>query len=246
MERKQFFIANWKMHKTCGETKSFIEQVQGEAYLAPPFTALATAVESAKGSQIHIGAQNLSDQASGAFTGEVSGEMLKDLGVSFVLIGHSERRTLYHESDEMISRKIHRALENGLMPVICIGESAAQRQAGQTHHVLETQLKGALSSFTTDHLASFVLAYEPVWAIGTGVSATPDMAQETHKEVRRIIGELFSEEAAMRLPILYGGSVKPENSAELMAEPDIDGALIGGASLVPDSYTQIVKKGLQS
>ena len=249
MDRKNLFVANWKMHKTLVEARSFIEVARKsdlEMYIAAPFTALLSCVEAASGSSIHIGSQNISNQSSGAFTGEVSAHMVADLGATFTLIGHSERRTLYHESESLIAEKIHRALEHQLTPIICIGESAKDRELGNTHAVLESQLRGALKSFTEEHLAHFVLAYEPVWAIGTGVSATPDMAQETHKEVRRLIAEIFSESTADKLPILYGGSVKPDNISQLMDESDIDGALIGGASLDVESYTQILKQGTKS
>lgn len=237
MRRKTMITGNWKMHKTIPETKKYLEElnrrVKAPCFLAVPFTAIAAAAEGAP-PQITIGAQNVSEHSEGAYTGEISAGMLLDAGARFVLIGHSERRHLFHETDGQINKKIHRALEIGLRPTLCIGET----EMGQAKEVLRTQLAGCLENVDP---ASIVLAYEPVWAIGTGLTATAEQAEETHFFIRGVIKEFFGEKAASEILIQYGGSVRPENAAELMEQPDIDGLLVGGASLSPESFAGILE-----
>ncbi|MCI5052909.1 MAG: triose-phosphate isomerase [Simkaniaceae bacterium] len=253
MKNLPIMIANWKMHKTAPEARHFIGEliklmpkVQGEVWIAPPFTAVAECAKACQETQIAVGAQNLSEWVQGAYTGEVSGQMLKDSGAEFVLIGHSERRKIFRETEATVKEKIHRALENQLTPVLCVGETHSQRESGQTQAVLEAQIRGALTGFEASALKSLIIAYEPVWAIGTGVTASPQMAQETHNSARLIVSSMFGAGFAQDLPFLYGGSVKPDNVAELMAQGDINGALIGGASLEASSFAEIIKQGSQS
>ncbi|MDX8431589.1 MAG: triose-phosphate isomerase [Candidatus Algichlamydia australiensis] len=239
-------IANWKMHKTHEEARSFIEGLKPliagkKAWIASPFTAISSAVVAAEGSEIMIGAQNMHDALQGAFTGQISASMLKAHGVKFVLLGHSECRHIFNESDDLIRRKLERALMEGLIPVLCIGETLKERESDQTHAVLRRQLMSALEG-TTD-FTPLIVAYEPVWAIGTGKVASPELAQEAHLTCRKILAELSSEQVAASIPILYGGSVKPENIAGLLAQPDVEGALVGGASLDVNSYHQLLLGG---
>lgn len=224
------------MYKTIPETVAYIEalaplvaQSDETIYLAVPYTAIHEASKAAEGTNITIGAQNMNDATEGAFTGEIAGSMLVDAGAQFVILGHSERRTIFNESSPYICKKVKRAFEVGLQPILCIGETHHQRLEGKTKDVLFEQLNQSLDGVSqTDQL---IIAYEPVWAIGTGESATPEMAQEVHALLR----------AELDVPLLYGGSVKPANVAELLAQPDIDGVLVGGASLDPQSFSQIVK-----
>ncbi len=244
--RIAMIAGNWKMYKTArqaGETvRSLREQVAGvsgvEIVVCPPFTALAGAVEAARGSNLAIGAQNCHWEKEGAFTGEVAVPMLADLGVSHVIVGHSERRQLFGESDATVDKKVGTVLGHGLTCIACIGETLEQREAGQTLGVLERQVRDGLGR----HLGSahLVIAYEPVWAIGTGRTATPAQAQEAHAFVRKLVGQLAGQEVAERIRILYGGSVKPDNIAALMGQPDVDGGLVGGASLDVASFAKIV------
>jgi triosephosphate isomerase len=240
--------ANWKMHKTPRETGEFFTTfnplVEGSSHceivVCPPFTGLAAAVEAAAGSAIGIGAQNLHWEKKGAFTGEIAPGMLTAAGCRYVIIGHSERRQFFGETDETVSRKIAAALEAELIPIVCVGELLDEREAGQTETVLKKQVNGAFRALTAGQFSPIIVAYEPVWAIGTGKTATPEMAAEAHRFLRGLVGELFGPEGAQQVRILYGGSVKPANVKGLMAQPDIDGALVGGASLEPDSFAAIV------
>jgi triosephosphate isomerase len=244
--RRRFLAANWKMHKTVGEAvafaRDFLPLVKGagaEIAVAPPFPSLAALGEALAGSNVALAAQNVHDEAKGAYTGEVSPAMLADVGCAWGIVGHSERRALFGETDEFIARKAAALFAAGLRPIVCVGETLAEREAGRTFAVLETQLAGSLAAVPKPRAAELVIAYEPVWAIGTGRTATPEMAQEAHAMIRGWLRGRFAADAdAIR--IQYGGSVKPENAAELMAQPDVDGALVGGASLEPASFARIV------
>ncbi|MFQ5778159.1 MAG: triose-phosphate isomerase [Terriglobia bacterium] len=247
--RRPVIAGNWKMFKTAGETRTFFDKFKPlvaevnhcEIVIAPPFTALSAAVEAAQGSPIAIGAQNLHWEKQGAFTGEVAPGMLTSAGCAYVLIGHSERRQFFGETDETVSRKLAAALEAGLTPIVCVGERLAEREDKATEAVLARQFAGAFSSLTASQFSRIIVAYEPVWAIGTGKTATPEMAAEAHRFLRRQAEERFSPAEAKKLRILYGGSVKPGNVQGLMAQPEIDGALVGGASLDAESFAAIVK-----
>jgi triosephosphate isomerase len=248
--RKKIVAANWKMNMTQAEAKSFIETFlleieetrDVEVVIIPPFTSLApvnAALENAQ--HIKVGAQNMHWERSGAFTGEISPAMLRDLFVRYVVLGHSERRTLFGETDEIVNRKVRAAHEAMLRPILCVGESLEQRERGEVENVLSTQLRGSLAGLGSKELQETVVAYEPVWAIGTGKTATADQAQEAHAFVRRVLGEISDEATAEKMRLQYGGSVKPDNAGTLMSQPDIDGALVGGASLDPRSFAQIVR-----
>ncbi len=259
MNRKPIFAANWKMNKGASETedfvKSFLSKLQGQDFpceivIAPPFVSLpkladmlhnANAVQNAHA--IQIAAQNCSQFDNGAYTGETSVLMLREFYVHYVIIGHSERRSIYGESDAIINAKIKKAREANLKPIFCIGETLAEREGGMLETVLRTQLTDGLKDISEKDLLETVIAYEPVWAIGTGVTATSDQAQDAHAFVRSVLKDLYGAETAARIRIQYGGSVKPNNAAELMACPDIDGALIGGASLEPQSFMEIIRNG---
>jgi triosephosphate isomerase len=261
MNRKPIFAANWKMNKGPSETedfiKSFLSKVQGQTFnceivVAPPFVSLAkladllhtaTAVQNAHA--IQIAAQNCSQFDSGAYTGEISVVMLREFFVHYVILGHSERRSLYGETDAIINAKLKKAREANLKPIFCIGETLAEREGGLLESVLRTQVTEGLRGLSEKDLSETVVAYEPVWAIGTGVTATSEQAQDAHKYVRSLIADLYGADTAARIRIQYGGSVKPNNAAELMACPDIDGALIGGASLEPGSFLDIIRNGTQ-
>lgn len=248
--RKPIIAANWKMNMTLSETESFWQifnlevgdTPHAEIVIAPPFTALSTLEKLISGTQkVKLGAQNLYFEASGAFTGEISASMLRELFVRYVIIGHSERRQLFGETDAIIHKKLATALKSELRPILCVGETLEERDAGKENEVLETQLRGALTGFGTTDLDDLVIAYEPVWAIGTGRTATPEQAQSAHATVRRVLSELTSPDLAQRVRIQYGGSVKPGNATELLSQPDIDGALVGGASLDPRGFAEIVR-----
>jgi triosephosphate isomerase len=247
--RRPLIAGNWKMYKTSAEAvdfvKKFLTLVSGVAdrdvMIAPAFTALEALAAALKGTEVGLGAQDVFWEAEGAFTGQVSPPMLTAAGCRYVIIGHSERRQFFGETDDTVNRKIRAALKSGLIPVMCVGESEKQREAGQTFSILDKQVKDGLRSFVSDELGSLVIAYEPVWAIGTGKTATAAQAEETHAYIRSLIKGLFGADVAALMRVLYGGSVKPENASELMAMADIDGALVGGASLNPDSFSKIVK-----
>jgi len=240
---------NWKMFKTPAETTAFFEKflpmVAGatgrDVLICPPFVNIAAAVAATAGSNVGVGGQNLYwSTKEGAFTGEVSGPMLKAAGCRSVIIGHSERRQFFGETDETVFKRTKAALESGLQPVVCVGELKEERESGRTNDVLGTQLSGGIGGLTADEFAKIVIAYEPVWAIGTGLVATPEMAQDAHAFIRSHVAAKFGNNAAAAVRILYGGSVKPDNVKGLMAQSDIDGALVGGASLKPEDFASIV------
>lgn len=249
MSRRPLIAGNWKMHKTLAATRTLIGElgaavadVSGvDVTVAPPFTALSAAVEAARDSIVRVGAQNMHESEEGAYTGEISPVMLADVGVDFVILGHSERRTIYGESDELVGSKVRTALAHDLVPYVCCGETQQEREEGRTQPVVERQLRAALHGLESQQAAGLVIAYEPVWAIGTGLTATPAQAQEVHAAIRALLGDLFDADFAAATRVLYGGSVKPANAAELMAQPDLDGALVGGASLDADSFAGIVR-----
>jgi triosephosphate isomerase len=248
--RKKIVAANWKMNMTQAESGRFVESLlldlgdisDVEVVIIPPFTAIAKVTESlGKAQNIKVGAQNMHWERSGAFTGEISAALLRDLFVRYVVLGHSERRTLFGETDEIVNRKVRAAHESTLRPIVCVGETLAQRDKGNVEKILSVQLRRSLAELTEKELQETVIAYEPVWAIGTGRNATPEQAQQAHVFIRHTLGKMFDETAAERVRIQYGGSVNPENAHALMDQPDIDGALVGGASLDPRSFAQIVK-----
>lgn len=246
--RTPFLAANWKMFKTVAEAvvyakefRSLVKDAGGvEIVLAPPFTALHAVAESCRNTNVAVAGQNMSAEKEGAFTGEISGGMLKEAGAEYVIIGHSERRRLYGETDQVVNRKSIAAFQAGLVPIVCIGETLEEREGDQTLPVLDRQLKDGLDSLSGAQVAELVIAYEPVWAIGTGRNATPEQAQEAHAHVRSRLRQWFGADAAERCHVIYGGSVKPDNIKALAELPDVDGALVGGASLDPRSFLQIV------
>ena len=250
--RIPMLAANWKMHKTQRDSAAFIREfavlVQPlnnvEVVVAPVFTALARSAEAARGTKVQIAGQNLYFEKQGAFTGEISADMLKDAGASHVIIGHSERRRLFGDTDELVNRKLRAAITAGLTPIFCVGETLAEREAGETLAVLDRQVKVGLDGLTGDEIGSLVIAYEPVWAIGTGKNATSAEAGEAHAHIRGRLRQWFGGNPADRCRILYGGSVKPDNIRELIGLPDVDGALVGGASLEVRSFFEIVSRSL--
>ncbi len=247
--RRPVIAGNWKMFKTISETRaffsSFLPLVSGvshcEIVVAPPFVSLAAASAAAAGSRVAISAQDVYWKKEGAFTGEVSIPMLLDVGCTHTIIGHSERRQFFGETDETVNEKARAAIAGGLQPIVCVGETLAERDAGKAAEVVRRQVRQGLAQLTESDLSPMIVAYEPVWAIGTGRTATPETAAEMHGEIRRTIGEIWGAKAAAAMRILYGGSVKPDNIQELMRREDIDGALVGGASLDPASFAAIVK-----
>lgn len=248
-ERRLFVAGNWKMFTTAPEAAALIKALKVKVLniekvdmaVFPPFTNLSTIAELLKGSAIKFGGQNLHWEEKGAFTGEISAAMLLSVGCEFVLIGHSERRQYFGETDDTVNRRLQRALAAGLQPIVCLGETLAQRQAGDTQRVLETQVRGAFKGIAAENFSSVTIAYEPVWAIGTGVNATPQQAQEAHVFIRSLLRDLYNENLANACRIQYGGSVKSSNAAELLQQPDIDGALVGGASLEAEGFAAIIK-----
>jgi len=247
MGRRPLIAGNWKMHMTPTETEAFCEAFVGmigdgaaDVLLIPPFPSLDRARSALGGSAVALGAQDIHPEPSGAFTGAVSGTMLHDVGCAYVLVGHSERRHLFGDDDAMVNRKLHAVLAAGLEPILCVGEVLGERKAGSTEDVVSSQLDRGLADVGPEAFEQITIAYEPVWAIGTGETATPEQAQETIAAIRSWIAEHFGEAHASSVRILYGGSVKPGNAAELLAQPDIDGALVGGASLDPEAFAQIV------
>lgn len=246
--RKPVMAGNWKMYKTPAETSAFFEKFRPaagnpshcEVVICPPFTNLAAAVEAANGTAIRIGAQNIGWAKEGAFTGEISGPMIQATGATHVIIGHSERRQYFCESDETVLKRSKSALEFGLTPIVCVGERLDQREGGRTEVVLTTQFQNGIAGLTEQEFARIVIAYEPVWAIGTGKTATPEIAADAHRVIRAQVRGKFGKAAGDAIRILYGGSVKPDNVKSLMAQPEIDGVLVGGASLDPASFASIV------
>jgi triosephosphate isomerase len=248
MTRRPIIAGNWKMNKTASEARDLatklIPLVAGakdrEIVLAPPFTALSAVNETIKGTNLALAAQNLFWEDKGAYTGEISAEMLLDLGCKYVIIGHSERRQYFGETDGTVNKKVRQALNKGLLPIVCAGELLAERESGKANDVIDRQVTGALAGVTDAEMRKIVIAYEPVWAIGTGKTATPEQANEIHAFIRRKVKSMYTAEVADGLRIQYGGSVTPENVSSLMAKPDIDGALVGGASLKPESFAALV------
>ncbi|HPT39634.1 MAG TPA: triose-phosphate isomerase [Candidatus Omnitrophota bacterium] len=250
--RKPIIAGNWKMYKTINEAIDLanglkrqlfkLDFASVEVVLCPVFTALSEVAEILNETDIGLGAQDVYWQEEGAFTGEVSPVMLKDAGCQYVIIGHSERRQFFGETNETVNLKIKASLKQGLTPIICVGENLQEREANNTFKVIQNHIQGSLAGISAQDILKVVIAYEPVWAIGTGKTASPDQAQEVHKYIRGLLKEMFGEEAAQSIRIQYGGSVKPENIAELIGKPDVDGALVGGASLKVDSFSAIVIK----
>ena len=239
---------NWKMYKTPAETTAFFEKFRPlveksehcEIVICPPFTNLAAAVDAAKGSSIHVGAQNIAWAKEGASTGETSGSMIRAGGASHAIVGHSERRQYFGETDETVLKRTGAALESGLTPIVCVGERLEERESGNTEAVLVRQFQQGIAGLSEQQFAKIVIAYEPVWAIGTGKTATPEIAADAHRVIRAQVRKKFGNDAAAAVRILYGGSVKPDNVKTLMAQPEIDGSLVGGASLDPVSFASIV------
>jgi triosephosphate isomerase (TIM) len=249
MTRKPVLAGNWKMYKTASEARRLAEEIRAgigsflatrEVVVAPPFTSIPAVAAVLAGSGLGVAGQNLHPEKEGAFTGEVSPPMLKDAGCSHVIVGHSERRQLFGETDEGVAKKAAAALAHGLTPIVCVGETLVERESGRTMEVVERQVERALRTLSPDQVPAIVVAYEPVWAIGTGKVATPEQAQEVHDFVRRLVDRSHGTPSARGLRILYGGSVKPDNIAVLMSQTDIDGALVGGASLTAASFLKIV------
>lgn len=247
IKRTSLIVANWKMHKTIEESLQFaneliplVEYSVPQVYLAAPFTALHEMAIRCKSTKLVVGAQNMNEHDEGAYTGEISGRMLKDAGAEFVILGHSERRRIYHESNELVNKKLKKALEIGLKPILCIGETAAERKNGETIKVLTSQLRRSLADLLSEELGNVTLAYEPIWAIGTNQTAMPEVAQEVHLFCRRFLAHEYGAHASQAVRILYGGSAKPENAGKLMEQKDIDGLLVGSGSLSVDSFEKIV------
>ena len=247
--RKALIAANWKMYKTPAEAKAFVDaflplvkgHTRDEIALFPSATSLAVVIEAARGSNVAVGCQNIHFAEEGAYTGETSASMLKAVGGTHTLIGHSERRQYFAETDEIVNAKLKTALKHGIVPIVCIGEVLEERESGKTSEVLIRQTTKAFADITPEAAAPIVIAYEPVWAIGTGKTATPEMAQEAHAVIRAEVAKLLGPAVAEKMRILYGGSVKPDNATSLLGQADIDGALVGGASLKPDSFAGILK-----
>ena len=248
--RIPFIAGNWKMYKTVAETVKYVKELRGlvkdvegvEIVLAPPFTAVHAAAEAARNSNVGIAAQDLYWERDGAFTGAISASMIREAGAEYVVIGHSERRTLFGETDTTVNQKVIAALAAGLVPIACVGETFDQRERSETFDVLDTQVRQGFDAVTSDQIGQLVIAYEPVWAIGTGRTATAAQAAEAHAHIRRRLHQWFDPEAAERCRLIYGGSVKPANTAELIAQPDVDGALVGSASLNVGSFLEIVTR----
>jgi triosephosphate isomerase len=248
--RRKVIAGNWKMNMDLNESVNLISELKqklnsadydADIIVCPPFTSLETAFTLVKGSSIKLGAQNMHHEDSGAFTGEVSADMLKSVGCEYVILGHSERRSIFGETDEIINKKIDKALDKNLKPIFCIGETLEERESNETFNIVEKQLAEGLKGFSEGNLRDLIIAYEPVWAIGTGKTATPEQAQEVHAFIRKYARENFSEDYAENLIIQYGGSVKPNNAKDLLSQEDIDGALVGGACLKADSFSEIIE-----
>jgi triosephosphate isomerase len=251
-ERRLIIAGNWKMNKTVAEALDLVQGLRRELgnvkeadiVVCPPFTALSEVSKAILDSNLRLGAQNMSEQGNGAFTGEVSAGMLKEFSVRYVILGHSERRQYQQEPDALIAKKALAAHAASIKPIVCVGETLAQREANQTESIVGTQLKGSLAGISADQAEETIIAYEPVWAIGTGRTATTEQAQAVHAFIRRQLAGMYNETVARRVRIQYGGSVKASNARELMAQPDVDGALVGGASLEVRSFTDIIKNSL--
>ena len=249
MIRKKLIAGNWKMNRTSSDAADLVKDIVSEVgrsngvdvVVCPPFTSLETVGKAIEGSNVRLGAQNMHPERSGAYTGEVSAEMLRSLFASYVILGHSERRTYFGDTDAFVNQKVIAALKAELKPILCVGETLAERESGSTLKVVQTQLEAGLEGVNKDQATSIVIAYEPVWAIGTGKVATSEQAQEVHAFIRDLLGKKFGAGLAGKVRILYGGSMKPANAAELLAQPDIDGGLIGGASLEARSFVDLIK-----
>lgn len=246
--RRKIVAGNWKMYKTIVEARALVSELKERVgqvndplvLVCPPFTALTEVSMALKDSEIHVGGQNMHQEDSGAYTGEISAEMLLTSGCTHVILGHSERRSYFSEDDKLVNAKARKALASGLIPIVCVGESLEQRKAGRTEQIVEGQIRGSLDSLSESDIKKTVIAYEPVWAIGTGVTATPEQAEDVHRFIRRQVAEKFGEPIAAEVTILYGGSVKPDNAAGLFEKENIDGALVGGASLKAGDFAAIV------
>ncbi len=251
-ERKLIIAGNWKMNKTVAEALDLVRGLKIELsnvkevdiVVCPPFTALCEVSKAILDSNIRLGAQNMSEHNVGAYTGEIAAVMLKEFSVRYVILGHSERRQYQKEPDALIAKKALAVHAASLKPIVCVGETLAEREAGQTEAVLDRQVRGSLAGFNQEQMVETIIAYEPVWAIGTGKTATTAQAQEAHAFIRRLLGKIFNENVARRVRIQYGGSVKPSNARDLMSQPDVDGALVGGASLEPRSFADIIKSSI--
>jgi triosephosphate isomerase len=251
-ERKLIVAGNWKMNKTVAEALDLVRGLKIELagvrevdiVVCPPFTALGEVSKAIMDTHLRLGAQNMSENNFGAFTGEIAAGMLKEFSVRYVILGHSERRQFQKETNELIAKKAHAAHAASLKPIVCVGETLQEREAGQTERVLDNHVRGSLSGLTAGQMADTIIAYEPVWAIGTGKNATSAQAQEAHAFIRRLLAKLYDETVARRVRIQYGGSVKPANARELMSQPDVDGALVGGASLDDRSFSDIIKNSI--
>ena len=253
-DRKLIIAGNWKMNKTASEGAALVQglylelattkQLEIDIVVCPPFTALSEVAKLLVDPKIRLGAQNMSEHNYGAYTGEIAAGMLREFGVRYVILGHSERRQYFHETDETIARKALAAHSAGIKPIVCVGELLAEREGGLTEAVITKQIRGSLAGLSKEQMAETTIAYEPVWAIGTGKTATAQQAQETHAFIRRLLVELFDDTVARRVRIQYGGSVKPANAKELMSLPDVDGALVGGASLEVRNFSDIVKNSI--
>ena len=248
--RRKIIAGNWKMNNDVKETQNLLSKLSSglspdnlncDVIVCPPFTSIFEAHTLLKDTKIKLGAQNMHFEASGAFTGEISASMLKSVGCEFVILGHSERRTIFGETDEFINKKIKKAIENDLKPIFCVGELLEEREAGITEKIIERQVKAGLNNISPEEMGKVIIAYEPVWAIGTGKTASPEQAQEVHKFIRNLIKEKFGNSISDKIIIQYGGSVNSSNAKELLFQNDIDGALVGGASLKPDSFISIIQ-----
>ena len=246
--RKAIIAGNWKMNKTPDEARALVEELiplvadaECEVVVCPPFVDLCPVSKAIKGTNIHLGAQNIHWAKSGAFTGEISADMLKKFGVEYAIVGHSERRRYFGETDATVNMRAKAALENGITPIICVGESLEQRERGETDEFVASQVRGALEGISADDARRIVIAYEPIWAIGTGRTATAEMAEETITVIRKTLRSIFGNDAAETVRIQYGGSMNPQNAASLMAMENIDGGLIGGASLKAEDFSKVVK-----
>ena len=250
--RKFLIAGNWKMNLNAGDGEDLAKEIVSHAgkqstvnvCVCPPFTSIETVAKTVEGSNVNLGAQNMHNEASGAYTGEVSAPMLRHFFCTHVILGHSERREYFEESDAFINKKVKTALESNLKPILCVGETLDQREADETIEVVKTQIQGGLAGIVPSQADGLVIAYEPVWAIGTGKTATPEMAQEVHAKIRELLAEQFNPETANRIRILYGGSMKPGNAKELLAQEDIDGGLIGGASLKAADFNEIINAAI--
>ncbi len=252
MARKVIIAGNWKMNKTASEGAALVEELKikvagitdADIVVCPPFTSLCAVLKAAEGSNIKVGAQNIHWAESGAFTGEISAEMLKATGVEYVIIGHSERRQYFGETDETVNKRLKATLAAGLKPIVCIGEMLEDREGGKTEAVMDKQLKGGFEGISAADMKGMIVAYEPVWAIGTGKTATAEMAEDTHAYIRKVLADMFDADTAEAVRIQYGGSMKGSNSAELVGQADIDGGLIGGASLKADDFAELIKNAI--